>query len=225
MASVKPLKKNPTTGVPRQFQSDTDFVEAAGFDLEGLGTHLIKIVAGALALEDPIKGLKKISDLLDAEQNDFDPMTSGLTSLFVGPAIRELTAGTLGLVESFTDDPQESTTSNGWVTKNNYPYVSAVKPADTYVIDFYALIGQSDKEKKAGSRLQWRPNNSGSWTTLFSVSNGVSTDDEFDPRSGFREIVLGSPSTIAVRWQFGDTDEGGTCFIKDAGIKIARKGN
>lgn len=124
--------------------------------------------------------------------------------------------------EAFSDDSTQSTTSNGWVTKNNYPYTSVEKSAGNYVIDFSAEIGQSDKEKAVGSRVQWRIGTSGTWLTLTDIRNGLSADDQYELRTGFRLVTVPTDSVIQIRWQWGQTDDGGTGRIRNANIKIGK---
>ena len=82
----------------------------------------------------------------------YNNTTSGLTATDVKSAIDELATNpppieTLTEFEAFSDNTQESTTSNAWVTKNNFPYTTSTKTAGEFVIDYSAQIGQSDKQK------------------------------------------------------------------------------
>lgn len=125
--------------------------------------------------------------------------------------------------ESFSGLSQQSTTSNSWVTKSEYPYTTDVKSAGKYIIDFTAQVGQSDKEKEVGSRFQWRPGTSGSWITLGSeIRDAVSTDGAYQYRTTFTEITLATAGVFQVRIQFGQTDDGGTGLIREANIKIGK---
>ncbi len=121
---------------------------------------------------------------------------------------------------------QSNTTSNGWVTAGGWPQTSDPKDAGDYVIDFTAQIGQSDKEKPVGSRVQYRFNGSGSWIKFANsdVRNGLSSDDEFEFRTSFAVLTVPSDGdTIQWRWQFGQTDDGGTGRIRNSAIKITRR--
>lgn len=124
--------------------------------------------------------------------------------------------------EAFTDDSTESTTSNSWVTKNNYPYTTTTKTAGDYLVDYTAQLGQSDKEKEVGYRVQWREGTSGTWITLVDVRDGVSQDGAYQLRTGFNIITLSTDTVFQVRVQWGQTDEGGTGFIRNAAIKVSR---
>ena len=124
--------------------------------------------------------------------------------------------------EAFVSDNTQSTTSNGWVTKDNFPYTTDVKTAGEYIIDFTAEVGQSDKEKQVGFRVQWRLGTSGSWITLSDTRNGVSSDDEYALRTGFRQVTLATDTDFQVRLQWGQTDDGGSGLIRNAGIKVGK---
>lgn len=164
-----------------------------------------------------------------AESIPFDNDTNGFTADDVQAAIEEAAASgsippieTLTEFEAFEDSPNQNTASNGWVTKNNYPYTTAVKSAGDYVIDYSAQIGQSDKEKVVGFRVQFREGTGGSWTTLVDVRDGLSIDNGYQLRSGFQIITLALSTEFQVRLQWGQTDEGGTGRIRNAAIKIGK---
>ena len=95
---VKPLKIEDTTDgteldmAPTEANPSEDYLASKGLALENLDTLLIDADSGEIQFTDTVSGTKKVSDLLDAEQEDFDPQTSGLTSTKTGPAIRELAA-------------------------------------------------------------------------------------------------------------------------------------
>jgi len=159
-----------------------------------------------------------------AEGIPFDNDTNGFTADDTQAAIEEAQTGAIGFpeFESFSDDSQENTTSNDWVTKDNYPYTTTSKTAGDYIIDYSAQLGQSDKEKEVGFRVQWREGTSGSWIDLVDVRDGVSQDDAWQLRTGFNLITLSSSGVFQVRLQWGQTDEGGTGRIRNAAIKISR---
>lgn len=155
----------------------------------------------------------------------FDNDGTGFTATNVQDAIIEAQTIAIGLAEiqAFNDDSTQSTTSNGWVTKSNFPWTTAMLPAGDYVVTFSAELGQSDKEKNVGYRVQWREGTSGTWLDLTSIVNGLSIDDGYELRTGFRVITVSSTSVIQVRVQFGQTDEGGTGRIRNAGVSVTRK--
>lgn len=119
-------------------------------------------------------------------------------------------------------DDQQTTTSNGWVTVSGYPYTTTGKTiGGEYIINFTALVGNSDKEKRTGSRIQYREGTSGSWITLIDVRNAVSVDDGEDLRTGFVQLDPLTLDEFQVRYQFGQTDDGGTGTIRQANITIS----
>lgn len=124
--------------------------------------------------------------------------------------------------EAFVSDNNQSTTSNGWVTKSGFPYTTDVKSAGEYIIDFTAEVGQTDKEKAVGFRVQWRSGTSGTWITLSDTRNAVSVDDQYALRTGFRQITLAVDTEFQVRLQWGQTDDGGSGLIRNAGIKVGK---
>ena len=230
---VKPLKiEDATSGTemdyaPVEADPSEDYLAGKGLALENNDNLLVDADSGEIQFTDTVSGTKKVSDLLDAEQEDFDPTGTVLTSTKTGPAIREIAAGGIPIdalteFEAFSDDPQESTTSNGWVTKNNYPYTTDVKTAGDYVVDFSAQIGQSDKEKTVGFRVQWREGTSGTWITLADARNGLSADNGTELRTAFRVITLSTDTEFQIRIQWGQTDDGGTGTIENATIKIGK---
>ena len=211
---------------PTEADPTEDYLASKGIALENSDALLIDVSGGTeIQFTDTVSGTKKVSDLLDAEQEDFDPTGTDLTETTTGPAIRELANRDIAAVtefEAFNDDTQESTTSNGYVTKNNYPYTTAEKSAGDYVINYTALIGQSDKEKLVGFRAQYREGIAGGWTTLADARNGLGSDDGTELRTGFNVITLASDTEIQIRLQWGQTDDGGTGTIENAAITISR---
>lgn len=93
---VKPLKIEDTTSgssinfAPKESDPFEDYLASRGIALRNLDTFLIDDDGSEIQFTDPTNGTKKISDLLDAEQEDFDPTGTDLTSTKTGPAIREL---------------------------------------------------------------------------------------------------------------------------------------
>jgi len=235
---VKPLKiEDSTSGTeldccPTESNPAEDYLAAKGVAIENNDNLLIDSDGSEIQFTDPTNGTKKVSDLLDAEQEDFDNTGTTLTSTKTGPAIREI-FNSLGDIpiealtefEAFSDDAEESTTVNTYRTKNNYPVTSSTKSAGTYVIDHSAQIGQSDALKLVGHRVQWRTGTSGSWTTLVDIRDSVATDDGYQVRTGFNLVTIATSTVIQVRIQWGQTDDGGTGYIKNAAVKIGKVSN
>lgn len=160
--------------------------------------------------------------LLEAPIVDFD--NTEFTSDNVADAIVEARDTAQGFTEfeAFGSATQQNTTSNGWVTKSGYPYTTTPKTAGQYILDYTAQVGQSDKEKQVGFRVQYRLGTSGTWLTIADIRDAVSTDDAFQFRTSFELITLPSDGVFQVRLQWGQTDDGGTGYIKNANIKVSR---
>lgn len=124
------------------------------------------------------------------------------------------------------DDDEETTTSNGWVT-TGLNFTSEVKSGGKYYVGWSTEVGQSDKQKTVGMRVQFRdPSGSGTWQTLTDTRNGVSFDDVFALRSGFKILEnLTAGNTYQIRIQFGQTDDGGTGKIQNKEIFLYRIGD
>lgn len=159
-----------------------------------------------------------------AESVAFDNETNGFDSDNVQDAIEEAKEDAAGSFEELEVQGEDTTTSNSWVTMDGWPqtFPTSRESGKKALINYTANVGQSDKEKAVGSRIQWRTLG-GSWTTIpgSDIRNGVSEDDQYELRTGFNTIVPGSTGQIEVRWQFGQTDNGGTGKIKNAVVTIA----
>lgn len=134
------------------------------------------------------------------------------------------TAEVFGLVESFSSDATESTTSNNWIVKSGFPYTTTAKEAGDYLIDYTAQITQTQKQKAAGFNVQWREGTTGSWTDLADIREGVSVDNGYSFRTSFNRVTLASDGVFQVRVRYGQTDDGGTMFIRFVSIKITKAG-
>lgn len=168
-------------------------------------------------------GLVKIlrSKFQIAKTVPFDNSTTDYVSENVQDVIEEIADQTFESVsefESFYSSTLNSTTSNGWVT--SFQNETEEKSGGRYIILHTAQVGQSDKEKQIGHRVQWRENATGTWIDLIDIRDAVSRDDAFQVRTGFNEVVLSADATIEVRIQFGQTDDGGTGRIKNEGFTV-----
>lgn len=63
MPSVRPLKKNPVKGLPRQVQANADYLVCKGLDIEGLGTHFVERTGTSLIFTDPLVGAVSLDSL------------------------------------------------------------------------------------------------------------------------------------------------------------------
>ena len=118
---VKALKLEDTTSgtdfdmIPTETDPTEDYLSAKGLALENDDATRVEKVAGEVAFIDATNGTKKVSDLLDADQEDFDPTGTDLTSVKTGPAVREVR----NLVSS-SASPGFSWGSGGNVTTNTW---------------------------------------------------------------------------------------------------------
>lgn len=151
------------------------------------------------------------------------PEDVGDTLRRIDELIDNIDISTLTEFEGFTSAGEESTTSNAWVTKSGYPVSTDPKSVGTFKVDFTIQASNSDKEKQIGTRFQYRLNGSGSWITLGESRNAVSVDDEFQPRTYF--VALDIPvedDFFQFRWQYGQTDDGGTGSVKEANYSLGK---
>jgi len=120
---VKPLKMEDSVSgteinfAPTETDPTEDYLASKGLALENDDNTLIdKAGDGQVQFTDTTNGTKKVSDLLDAEQEDFDPLTSGLVSTKSGPAIRELAANAAASASpGFSWGKQGNITPNTWL--------------------------------------------------------------------------------------------------------------
>ena len=98
--SEKPLKKNPTTGRPRQFLS-TDLASIGGLDLEDDGTHIIQKNGNDIELTDPSIGTKTADDLRSTARVSSNDTTPDVL-------LNKLTAGDGIVIEEVNDGSNES---------------------------------------------------------------------------------------------------------------------
>lgn len=118
--------------------------------------------------------------------------------------------------KEFSSLTQQNTTSNGWVTFATFTTDDSTD--GEWQIQASFNIGQSDKEKQVGFRLQARDGTSGSWTTINSLDTRetVGQDNTFTLRSGFGFFTHDNGDGVfQIRVQFGQTDEGGTGRLKN----------
>lgn len=117
---------------------------------------------------------------------------------------------------SFFDNAISTTTSNNWVTKAQ-DATPIVPDGGKFILFYTAEMGQTLKSKSLGSRFRYRIN-TGAWILISDVRDGIALNDEFQLRTGFVVIdgVL-SGDYIEVQIQYGQTDDGGTASIQNAG--------
>lgn len=141
------------------------------------------------------------------------------------PKVQNYSAVAIDGLTEFEAHPgpsSETTTSNGWVTKSEYPYTSTLKSAGKYVIDYSAQLGQSKTGRLVGIQIQWRLGTSGTWNTLAEVITSFGADDAYGLFSGFNEVTLPSDTVIQIQINWGQTTTGFEGLIKEANIKIGK---
>ena len=113
---------------------------------------------------------------------------------------------TLYEYEGFDDVSNDTTTSGGWITIVDETTVS--KPAGTYLLIASIEQRNSDKQKRAGWRVRTTIN--GSTTTQIDSRDGYSTDNFYNTKSIVVPLTVSPDSTIRVRFDHGQVDDGGT---------------
>lgn len=171
--------------------------------------------------------------LYSAVDNSFVPMgENSFTGLeeTVDDALRTLGSQTFADATNFDDFeelPNQNTTSNGWVqfarftTRNDDDTADEARPTGRFVAFVAGQLGQSDKEKKVGFRLQTRTGTSGGWTTRepLNFEDTVGSDNTYKLISGFAffEHTDGN-EPYQIRIQFGQTDDGGTGRLRNVKV-------
>lgn len=124
--------------------------------------------------------------------------------------------------EGKTQNALDTTTSNGWVSRAGFPFLTTgVKTAGKFSIRWSTEVGQTTKNRNYGLLVRWRPEG-GAWTTLSSVELANSRDNNFIMQGGFKEVTLPTDSKIEVDMQFGQTTGGGTAQIQNSALEVRR---
>jgi hypothetical protein len=125
--------------------------------------------------------------------------------------------------ENAFEDSTSSTTSNRWVTKLDF--TTNEKEGGRYYLGWSLEAGQSDKQKQVGTRVQI--DDGTGFETMTDIRNGLSADNQYELRSGFRILdnLPANPSGYRIRVQFGQTDSGGSGRIRNVGVIIYRLGD
>lgn len=129
------------------------------------------------------------------------------------------------IIEEYSSDTNQSTTSNNWVVKSGFPYTTSDLPAGNYEISFSAEIGQSKKKKVVGSIFEWRDGITGDWVPLSDIRNGLSISNAYELRSGFRKIIKTVTGVVQLRASWGQTDDGGTGYMRNVTMRMQRIGD
>ena len=127
--------------------------------------------------------------------------------------------GDITQAEGFSSVAQETTTSNGWVSKSGFPATSAsIKTAGQFSIRWSATVGQTKANRNFGFRVQWRPTG-GVFSVISSVDLSVPRDNDAFMQSGFQEVTLPTDNTIEVDVQHGQTTDGFASILENVSIE------
>lgn len=127
--------------------------------------------------------------------------------------------------EGVTSIAQETTTSNGWVSKTGYPFLTSLsKTAGQFSIRWSSEVGQTTKNRNYGLRTRWRPEG-GTWVVLGEVELSNARNNNFLMQSGFKQVILATNSKIEVDIQHGQTTGGGSSVLQNASMEIRRIGD
>jgi len=137
----------------------------------------------------------------------------------------DFTVSDLGQEEAFNSLTQETTTSNGWVSKSGFPWTTINnKTAGEFVVAWSSEVGQTKTNRNFGFRVRARPTG-GTWVTLGEVELSVNRDDDLFMQSGFQEITLPTDNTIEIDIQFGQTTQGNSAIIRNVSVEVQRTGD
>lgn len=156
-----------------------------------------------------------------AENVPFNNEGTNFQAENVRDALIELQEGNVNLrFDAYISENSQSTTSNGWVTVSGFPYTSPVLEPATYIVSWSIVVCQTDKEKQVGTRVQTRLGTSGGWSTEVGtdIRNAVSVDDGCDTRTSFFTYIVPTSSVFQLRYQFGQTGDGGTATKEVASV-------
>lgn len=127
--------------------------------------------------------------------------------------------------EAFMDSPEEQTASDGWVSKNGFPYLTIdPKTAGTISIRWSMEVGQSKANKVFGYRVRWRPEG-GTWADLVSLTTSVGTPNDIFLQGGFADVELLTDDKIEVDVQHGQTTATGNSILRNVTVEIRRIGD
>ena len=134
--------------------------------------------------------------------------------------------GDITEAEGFTDLPQETSTANGWVSKNNYPFLTSnTKTTGTFSIRWSIVAGQTKAGKNFGYRVRWRVEG-GTWASLLEIDQAsINSANDVFLQGGFSEVVLLADNKIEVDVQYGQTTAGGAAIIREASVEVRRIGD
>lgn len=123
-------------------------------------------------------------------------------------------------LEAYSDNAVSSTTSNGWVTK--FTATTTLKEAGNYLLLHSGQVTNSQNNKETGYRVQWKPDDSGTWITLVEDIFLFARGESYLPVTAVNIVELLSSDQIDIRFQFGETDGGGTGRLKNVSLTVIK---
>lgn len=174
--------------------------------------------------------LEPTERLLTADITDFDPSNGAAfdpADTDVELALNRLANQTFDDVteaEGFVSNAQETTTSDGWVSKSGFPFTTtSPKTAGKFSVRWFAEVGQTKTNRNFGFRVRWRPAG-GTWADLASVQLTVNRDNDVIMQSGFKEVTLPSNGDIEIDVQHGQTTQGSASILQNVSVEVRRLG-
>jgi len=169
--------------------------------------------------------------IYSSEDVSFDPNGFGnfeVTDINVNLALQRFgsfTVADLGQEEAFNSLSQETTTSNGWVSKSSFPITTEfTKTAGQFVVQWSAEVGQTKTNRNFGFRVLAAPTGS-PLVELGNVELTVNRDNDLIMQSGFQEIIVPTDNTIDIDIQFGQTTQGQSAIIRNVSVEVQRTGD
>lgn len=138
-----------------------------------------------------------------------------------GTVTLELVAGGFGTeYYEFQSTPEQSTTSNNWVTAATFstPSIDAGK----YIVHYKAQLTNS-QNKVVG--FQVRSDSGSGYVTIEESITAPTKSGDFETRAAFEEVELPVDGVIDIQVRYGQTDAGGIGRIKDIAVYIFKVGD
>lgn len=155
---------------------------------------------------------------------NFDPTDTDVEKALA--KIGNFSIGEIAQIEGFVSNNEETTTSNGWVSKSGFPWTTVgVKTAGTFSLRWFAEVGQTKATRNFGFRVRWRPAG-GSWSILSELPLlTVSRDNNKFQQSGFKQITLPVDNNIQIDFQHGQTTDGFASILSNVSVEVRRIGD
>lgn len=215
---VKPLKLEDTgsgsmlDSFPKETDPTEDYVAGKGFAIENDDNLLIDAAGGAeIQFTDTVSGTKKVSDLLDADQEDFDPTGTELTSTKTGPAAREI--------------------SNKLFTKNQYLY-DDVTSFSTTSISYVDILTDTSIYDAGTYRMGWTfsttnsKSNTNNTTNVLVAGNIVFSKTQngllSNSINGFKGDIIHAGGSLTINIETKRDSGNGTVLLSDIRYELRR---